>query len=74
MKTLEQRFPKTDFCFWDENYKKEILSTDKEIAEFHSKGWGGEDIMFTKIELEELLSGKAIGWSDGEYTHVIALE
>ncbi|HEM2769942.1 MULTISPECIES: hypothetical protein [Streptococcus] len=73
MKTLEQRFPKTDFYFRDGDYK-EILSTDEEIAEFHSKGWGGENIMFTKIELEELLSGKAIGWSDGEYTHVIALE
>ncbi|EHI70624.1 hypothetical protein ACVRY7_07990 [Streptococcus ictaluri] len=67
---MESRFPKTWF---DEYEEVSVLKNDSEISELHKKWWGGENIEITKEMLEALLDGKALGWDDGEYSHVIAL-
>ncbi|HEM3878448.1 hypothetical protein Q7V72_03375 [Streptococcus suis] len=72
--SLDERFPTTSFDGGEEFVKKKILYNDKDIEQHHYQWWGGGNIVITRSELDELLRGNAIGWDDGEYSHVIVLE
>nr|DAR03648.1 MAG TPA: hypothetical protein [Caudoviricetes sp.] len=64
-----ERFEKTA---WDETCLA-VVRNDEEIDKLHRSWWGRENVEITQDMLNELLKGNAIGWGDGEYSHVIAL-
>lgn len=52
-----------------------ILDNNQEsIDNFHEIGWCKDNVELTLDQVVALLNGKAIGWSDGETTHVITLK
>ncbi|HEL2195942.1 hypothetical protein [Streptococcus suis] len=52
------------------------LDNQEAINEFHRKYYGGTSFNLTIKDIQTLMRGKSIGWTDAnlEYSHVISLD